>query len=70
MASNVDRLARKLASKPINIKPSHEGLLHKSLGVKQGQKIPVAAEQKAANSSNPVLAKRAQFALNARKWNH
>ena len=69
MASNMDRLSNKLASSPINIKPSHRGLLHQSLGVAPGAKIPVAKIQKAANSSNATLAKRAQFALNARSWN-
>lgn len=58
------------ARRKINIKPSRQGLLHQNLGVKQGTKIPVAAMQKAANSDNEALRKRAQFALNARKWNH
>ncbi len=67
--SNLTRLAGKLASSPINIKPSHRGLLHQNLGVAPGKKIPVSAMRKAANSNDPALAKRAQFALNARSWN-
>ena len=72
MASNMDRLGSKLASSPtgpINIKPSRRGLLHQNLGVAAGAKIPVAKIQKAANSDNAALARRAQFALNARSWN-
>lgn len=63
-------LARAIGAKSsINIKPSHKGLLHQSLGVPQGQKIPVSMERKAANSTDPVLRRRAQFALNAAKFN-
>lgn len=40
----------------------HPGALHKSLGVPQGQKIPQAKIAKAANSSDPTLAKRARLA--------
>lgn len=40
----------------------HPGALHKSLGVPQGEKIPAAKIDKAANSSNPTLAKRANLA--------
>jgi hypothetical protein len=55
--------------KPI-IKPSHEGLLHKNLGVKAGDKIPAAKLAKAAHSSNPAIKKRAIFAQNTKKWSH
>lgn len=66
----LDQLAARIAGgrSPINIKPSHKGLLHKSLGVPANAKISVSALQRAANSSNPTLAKRGQFALNARSW--
>lgn len=53
---------------PIRIKPSHEGKLHKALGVPAGQKIPVAKLETAAHSKSPALRKQAQFALNARKF--
>lgn len=66
MATNRDRQKAGIAS----IKKSHQGLLHKQLGVPQGQPIPVAKIEKAANSSDPATRKRANFALNARKWNH
>jgi hypothetical protein len=52
------------------IKPSHEGLLHESLGIPKDQKIPAGKLSKAAHSSNPVLKKRAIFAQNARSWHH
>lgn len=54
----------------IKIKKSHEGLLHKDLGVKKGKKIPASALAKAAKSKNKAVRKRAVFAENAKKWNH
>lgn len=54
--------------KPIRIKKANKGKLRKAAGVKKGQKIPVAKLRKLAKSSNPTTRKRAQFALNARKW--
>jgi hypothetical protein len=56
--------------KPIAIKKSAQGSLHTALGVPQSQKIPVAKLQQAAKSSSPALRKKAQFALNARSFNH
>ena len=44
------------------IPPSHKGLLHKSLNVPAGQKIPAAKIEKAAHSSNPTLRRRAIWA--------
>ena len=54
----------------INIKPSHKGLLHKMLGIPEGKKIPQSKLEAAAHSSNPKERERAQFALNAEKFNH
>ncbi len=54
----------------IAIKPSHRGLLHRSLGIAMRHKIPAAALEKAAHSKDPAMRKRAQFALNAKKWKH
>ena len=54
----------------IMIKPSHRGLLHKSLGIKPGDKIPHTTLMYAAGHASPTVRKRAQFALNAAKWNH
>lgn len=46
------------------IKPSRRGLLHKKLGVPQGQKIPKAKLAKALHSTSPALRKEANFARN------
>lgn len=47
-----------------------KGALHSALGVPQGEKIGSKALHKAADSSSPLMRKRAQFAINAAKWNH
>ncbi len=54
----------------IHIKPSHKGLLHKDLGVKSSKPIPEAKLEKAKNSSDPAVRKRATFAENAKHWKH
>lgn len=45
------------------------GALHKDLGISKDKKIPVKKLQK-AKAKGGIEAKRAQFAINARKWNH
>ena len=52
----------------IRIKKSNRGKLRKSAGVKKGKKIPVAKLRQMKRSKNPKTRKRANFALNARKW--
>lgn len=54
----------------ISIKPSHKGLLHKKLGVPQGQKIPADKLAAASKSKSPALRKEANFAKNAKKFQH
>lgn len=54
----------------IKIKPSRKGLLHKKLGVPQGTKIPAAKLAKAKKSKSPALRKEADFAVNAKSFNH
>ena len=54
----------------IHIKKSHEGLLHRKLGVPAGEKIPMKKIEAAKNSPNPATRKQAVFAANARGWNH
>ncbi len=54
----------------IAIKPSHKGLLHKDLGIKASAPIPAADLMKALHSKNPSVRKRANFARNAKSWNH
>lgn len=43
------------------------GALHKTLGVKQGEKIPEAKIKKAEHSQNPKTRKRAQLAETLKK---
>jgi hypothetical protein len=54
----------------IHIKKENKGKLHRELGVKQSEKIPVSKLKKAEHSANPAERKRAQFADNARKFHH
>ena len=54
---------------PIHIKPSHEGLLHKKLGVPEEQKIP-ASSLKIKPGDSPATVKEKTFARNAKKWSH
>lgn len=44
-----------------------KGALHEQMGVPEGNKIPAKKLEKAANSDNEMLRKRAQFAINAKK---
>ena len=44
--------------------------LHKALGVKSSAKIPAKKLQAAKHSKSPLERKRANFAINAKKWNH
>lgn len=46
-----------------------KGALHKDLGVPQGKKIPMAKLEKAKHSNSALERKRANFAINAKKWN-
>ena len=46
-----------------------KGALHREMGIKQGKKIPVA-KLEAEKAKGGLAAKRAQFAINARKWSH
>lgn len=54
----------------IHIKPSRKGLLHKKLGVPQGEKISLASLMRAKRSSSPAMRKEANFAINTRSFNH
>ena len=51
----------------IHIKPSKRGTLRKALGVKKGKKIP-AAKLKTKTSDSAAMARKKNFARNARKW--
>jgi hypothetical protein len=54
----------------IKIKESHKGLLHKNLGVPQGEKIPAKKLAAAKKDASPAEKKRITFAQNAKKFNH
>ena len=60
-----------MARKPIRIKKSHRGLLHKDLGVPADQPIPGArlADAMKGNPS-PAEKKRLVFAQNAKHFTH
>lgn len=45
---------------------SHKGLLHRKLGVPEGEKIPESKIEAAANSSSPTLRREANFAKNVK----
>jgi hypothetical protein len=60
------RKARKKSG--IKIKKANRGKLRKSAGVKKGQKIPASKLRAMKKSKNAKTRKRANFALNARKW--
>ena len=46
----------------------NKGGLHRALGIKEGEKIPEAKIAAAKNSSNPHVAKMAQFAHTMEGW--
>lgn len=54
----------------IKINPAKRGTLRATAGVKKGKKIPVSTLRRLAKSKNPTTRKRAQFAINARKFKH
>ena len=62
-----DAMARRRRA-PIKIKKANRGKLRRSTGTKKGKKIPVSTLRRLKKSKNPTTRKRANFALNARKW--
>lgn len=50
-----------------DIKPSHKGLLHKHLGIPEGEDIPLERLKEAKNSDDPEIRKEANYAINVRK---
>jgi electron transfer flavoprotein alpha/beta subunit len=52
----------------IKIKKSRQGSLRRIAKAKKGKPIPVATLQRLAHSKSPSTRKKAQFALNARRW--
>lgn len=47
-----------------------KGGLHRALNVPEGQKIPAGKVASAANSANPDLRRKANFAKTAATWRH
>ena len=54
----------------MSIDIKHPGALHRELGVPQGQKIPEAKLQQALHSPDPHRRAQAQFAENAKGFDH
>lgn len=53
-----------------SIKAGHKGELRAESHTKPGHDIPEKTLEKDKNSKSPELRKEANFALNARGWNH
>jgi hypothetical protein len=53
---------------PIRIKKSKQGSLRKATGTKKGKNIPASTLRRLKKSGSPAMKKKANFALNARKW--
>lgn len=54
----------------LNIHIKRPGQLHRDLGVPKDKPIPASKLAAAKRSTNPAVRKRANFAFNAKKWNH
>jgi hypothetical protein len=52
----------------IKIKKSKQGSLRRSTKTKKGKKIPLTTLRRLKRSGTPLQKKRANFAINARKW--
>lgn len=48
----------------------HHGALHRALGVPEGEPIPLAKKEEAANSSNPHMAAMGRLAVAMHGWKH
>lgn len=57
-------------SEKIEIDPAHKGMLHKHLGIPEGEPIPEDKLEDALHSDDAHVRKMAQFAKNAKKWHH
>jgi hypothetical protein len=52
----------------INIKPSKQGSLRRATKTKKGKNIPASTLRRLKKSGSPAMKKKANFAINARKW--
>lgn len=48
----------------------NHGGLHRALGIKEGDPIPMEKKQEAARSSNPHMAAMGRMAVSMAGWNH
>jgi oligoendopeptidase F len=62
------KMAKRKKKSGIKIKKANRGKLRKTAKAKKGQKIPVSKLRAMKKSKNPTTRKRANFALNARKF--
>lgn len=53
----------------IKIKKANRGKLRAKTKTKKGKKIPLSKLRRLKKSGSPTQRKRANFAINARKWN-
>ena len=63
-------MARRRRKSGIKIKKSKQGSLRRATKTKKGKKIPVSTLRRLKKSGTPAQKKKANFALNARKWKH
>ena len=63
-------MAKSKGRSPIHIKKSRQGSLRAATKTKKGKNIPVSTLRRLKNSKSPAMRKKANFALNARKWKH
>ena len=54
----------------IKIAPSKQGSLRRATKTKGKKKIPLSTLRRLKKSGSPAMRKKANFALNARKWKH
>lgn len=57
-----------MKKKSIEIQPSHEGRLHRRLGIPEGETIPLSTLLEHKNSSDLSLREMVNFAINERGW--
>jgi len=70
VSEQTDFVRNSLFEEAPHIDPSHEGRLHKALGIPYGHKIPASALNRAKHSKNPHMRQMANFAKNAKHWDH
>ena len=61
-------MARRRRKGGIKIKKSRAGSLRRHTKTPKGKKIPMKKLQAAKRSKSPAIRKKANFAINARKW--